>query len=113
MKIPILFALIASVALAQPRYDLVLKGGHVIDPKNQIDAIRDVAINNGKIALVAASIDSSTASKVIDTSGLLVTPGIVDMHVHVFHTTNIPAAWAGDYSVDPDSFSFRSEALFS
>ena len=108
MKLSILFALIASVALAQPRYDLVLKGGHVIDPKNQIDAIRDVAISNGKIALVAASIDGSTASKVIDASGLYVTPGIVDMHVHVFHTTNIPAAWAGDYSVDPDSFSFRS-----
>ena len=108
MKLFPLFVLAASLSIAQPRYDLVLKGGHVIDPKNQIDAIRDVAINNGKIAAVAASIDGSGALKVIDATGLYITPGIVDLHVHVFHTTNIPAAWAGDYSVDPDSFSFRS-----
>lgn len=108
MKLFPLFVLAASLSIAQSRYDLVLKGGHVIDPKNQIDAIRDVAINNGKIAAVAASIDGSAALKVIDATGLYITPGIVDLHVHVFHTTNIPAAWAGDYSVDPDSFSFRS-----
>ncbi len=108
MKPFLLFALIASVAAAQPRYDIVLKGGHVIDPKNQIDAIRDVAISGGKIALVAASIDVGAATKVIDASGLYITPGVVDIHVHVFHTTNVPAAWAGDNSIDPDSFSFRS-----
>jgi len=107
LKPIILSVLLASVAIAQPRYSLVLKGGHLIDPKNQIDAIRDVAISDGKIAAVAPSIDASTATKVIDASSLYVTPGVVDIHVHVFHTTNIPNAWAGDNSVDPDSFSFR------
>jgi dihydroorotase len=108
VKRAILLSLIATAAIAQPRYDLVLKGGHVIDPKNQIDAVRDVAISNGRIAAVAASIDAATAAKVIDAGGLYVTPGIVDIHVHAFHTTSIPAAWAGDYSIDPDAFSFRT-----
>jgi dihydroorotase len=108
VKHSILFALIATAAFAQPRYDLLLKGGHVIDPKNQVDGIRDVAVSNGRITAVAASIDAATAAKVIDATGLYVTPGFVDLHVHVFHTTNIPAAWAGDYSIDPDAFSFRT-----
>jgi dihydroorotase len=108
LKFPILIALLVTTAFAQTRYDLVLKNGHVIDPKNGIDAVRDIAISNGKVAAVAASIDASSAAKVIDASGLYVTPGFVDMHVHVFHTSNVPPAWAGDYSVDPDSFSFRS-----
>ncbi|MEO8127816.1 MAG: amidohydrolase/deacetylase family metallohydrolase, partial [Bryobacteraceae bacterium] len=107
MKTTILCVLLAGLAVAQPRYSLLLKGGHVIDPKNHIDAVLDVAIADGKIAAVAPSIDPAAAAKVIAAAGLYVTPGIVDMHVHVFHTTNIPNAWAGDNSVDPDSFSFR------
>ncbi len=98
--------LLAAPAFAQ--YDLLLKGGHVIDPKNAIDGVRDVAIQAGKIAAVEASIDPSRARKTIDVSGLYVTPGLVDMHTHLFHTTGIPDAWAGDNSVQPDAFSFRS-----
>ncbi len=108
MKRFVLLAVIATAAVAQQRYDLLLKGGHVIDPKNQIDAVRDVGISNGKIAAVAGSIDPASAAKVIDASGLFVTPGFIDLHIHAFHTTNVPAAWAGDYSIDPDSFSFRT-----
>jgi dihydroorotase len=108
LKLSIIFAFVAATAVAQPRYDLLLKGGHVIDPKNRIDAIRDVAISKGRIAAVAASIDPASAAKVIDATGLYVTPGIVDIHVHVFNTTNIPGAWAGDNSISPDSFSFRT-----
>jgi dihydroorotase len=102
-----LFAiLLLTPAFAQ--YDLLLKGGHVIDPKNNIDGIRDVAISAGKIAAVSASIDPARARKIVDATGLYVTPGIVDMHTHLFHTTGIRDSWAGDNSVQPDAFSFRS-----
>jgi dihydroorotase len=93
---------------AYAQYDLLLKGGHVIDPKNNIDGLRDVAIQAGKIAEVSAAIDAARARKTIDASGLYVTPGLVDMHTHLFHTTGVRDAWAGDNSVQPDAFSFRS-----
>jgi len=70
-------------ALAQP-YDLVLRGGRVLDPANGIDARRDVAVANGRIVSVQADIASTQARKVIDVSGLLVVPGLVDLHAHVF-----------------------------
>ncbi|MEW5979718.1 MAG: amidohydrolase/deacetylase family metallohydrolase [Acidobacteriota bacterium] len=88
-------------------YDLVLKGGHVVDPKNGVDGVRDVAIRDGKIAAVMADIDSAS-SQMIDVRGLYVTPGLVDLHTHVYHTTGIQDAWAGDASIPPDAFSFRS-----
>jgi dihydroorotase len=106
-RIGLLFALGVLSAFGQ-QYDLLIRNGHVIDPKNGIDGVRDVAIRAGKIAAVAASIDPTSAKTTIDAKGLYVTPGLVDMHVHVFYTTNVPAAWAGDYSVSPDGFSFRS-----
>src|SRR5258708_40191628 len=91
--IALLFLLLAP-AFAQ--YDFLLKGGHVIDPRNNIDGLRDVAIQAGKIAEVSAAIDPARARKTIDVSGLYVTPGLVDMHTHLFHTTGIRDAWAGD-----------------
>ncbi len=97
-------ALVAGLQ-AQP-YDLVLKGGHVIDPRNNIDRIADVAIQNGRIAAVGQNLTSAT--RTIDVAGLYVTPGLLDIHVHVFNTTLVPNAWAGDNSVSPDSFSFRT-----
>src|SRR5262249_17853609 len=99
--------LFTAAALAQD-YDLLLKGGHVIDPRNNINALMDVAVRGGRIAAVAASIPPSRSAKTIDVSGLYVTPGLVDIHTHLFHTTGIRNAWAGDDSVAPDSFSFRS-----
>ena len=69
-----------------PEYDLLLKGGHVIDPANDIDAPLDVAVANGKVAKVAPDVATSAAAQHIDVSGLQVTPGLIDMHVHVYHT---------------------------
>jgi dihydroorotase len=93
---------------AQPRYQLLLEGGHVIDPRNGIDAVMDVAIADGKIAAVQPDIDRSQARTVADVTGLYVTPGLIDIHVHLFATTGMKDAWAGDNSVLPDEFSFRS-----
>jgi dihydroorotase len=89
-------------------FDLLLRGGHVMDPKNGVDAPMDVAIQAGRVARVAARIDPAEARQVIDVTGLYVTPGLVDIHVHVFHTTGVRDAWAGDNSVQPDAFSFRT-----
>jgi dihydroorotase len=68
-----------------PRYDLLLKGGHVIDPANHVDGIFDVAVSNGKIARVEKDIPAGQAGKVVDVSGLYVTPGLLDIHAHVGH----------------------------
>ena len=104
----IVFGLVAVSCFGQARYDLLLKGGYVIDPRNGINGYRDIAIAGGRIAVVEAGIDSTLASTVLDVAGLYVTPGLVDLHVHVFSTTNIQGAWAGDNSVRPDSYSFRT-----
>src|SRR5512138_2447469 len=72
---------------AQQKYDLLLKGGHVIDARNNISAVRDVAIANGKVAAVAANIAPTDAFKVVDATGYIVTPGLVDIHVHVYAGT--------------------------
>src|SRR2546425_6797234 len=93
---------------AQQKYDLLLKGGHVIDARNRISAVRDVAIANGKVAAVAASIAPADAFKVVDASGYYVTPGLVDIHVHVYAGTGERGSYAGDNSVYPDGFTFRS-----
>lgn len=74
----------ACVAQGQPRYDLLLKNGHVLDPANRIDGVMDVAIAAGKIARVEADIPAAQARKTIDVKGLYVTPGLVDLHAHVF-----------------------------
>lgn len=68
-----------------PAYDLLLKGGRVIDPANQVEHVMDVAISGGKIAAVKTDIPSNEAKKVVDASGLIVTPGLVDIHVHIGH----------------------------
>lgn len=98
----------ASGAAQGPRFDLLLKGGHVVDGKNGIDAVRDVGIKAGRIAAVESQIAATDALKTVDAAGLYVTPGLVDMHVHVFHTSLIPGAWAGDNSIQPDLISFRT-----
>ena len=101
--------LILSVGtlVAQP-YDLLLRGGYLIDPKNEIAGHRDIAVRDGKVAAVEASIAAEQARQVVDVSGLFIAPGLIDIHTHLFTTTNIPGAWAGDSSVRPDSYSFRS-----
>ena len=90
------------------QYDLLLKGGHLIDPKNNIDYLRDVAIKNGKVAAVAQDIPADKAERIIDAAGLYVTPGLVDIHMHAYATPGHPNEWAGDNSILPDGFSFRT-----
>src|SRR6266850_2264490 len=74
----LLFVAIASGGAQAPRYDVLLRGGRVIDPRNNLSATRDVAIAGGKIAAVAAQINQADAAKTIDVTGLHVIPGIVD-----------------------------------
>src|SRR5215204_5151430 len=108
-------ALVILVALstapfvsAQTSYDLLLKRGHVIDGRNGIDAVRDVAIKDGRIAAVAANIPSMQAAKTVDAAGLYVTPGLVDIHVHGFHGEKGTAYAGGPLGVPIDAFSLRS-----
>ena len=76
---------LVTVAQTPPRYDLLLKGGHVIDPANHIDDVRDVAVYQGKIAAVEKDIPADQAGKVVDVSKLFITPGLIDIHYHVGH----------------------------
>src|SRR5437588_12261542 len=107
MRLTLLLFAALSLA-AQPPYDLLLKGGHVIDAKNGIDGIRDVGIRDHKIAAVAPNIPAAQAGKTIDVKGLYVTPGLVDIHVHVYAGTGARGSYAGDLSVYPDDFTLRS-----
>jgi dihydroorotase len=75
-----------------PRYDLLLKGGHVIDPANHIDQKMDVAVAGGKTAAVEPDIAPAEAGKVVNVHGLFVTPGLVDIHVHVGYG-GVPDDW--------------------
>jgi dihydroorotase len=105
--IVILSVFVRIVGAQVPQYDLVLKGGHVIDAKNHIDGVRDVAIKDGRIAHIGPSIDAAAGKKALDVSGLYVTPGLVDIHVHVFKRNNPPVTM-NEEAVQPDAFSFRS-----
>ena len=98
----------ATARAAEPKYDLLLRGGHVIDAKNGVDAVRDVAIAGGKVAAVAPRIEPADAFKTIDVTGLYVTPGLIDIHVHVFAGTGEKGSYAGDNSVYPDGFTLRA-----
>jgi dihydroorotase len=103
-------ALLCAAANAQPlpAYDLLLRGGHVLDAKNHIDAVMDVAIKDGHIAKVAPGLAPKDAIKTIDVKGLYVTPGLIDLHVHVYNGTGERDSYAGDLSVPPDGFTFRA-----
>src|SRR5216110_1391432 len=68
-----------------PRYDLLLKGGHVIDPANERDGRIDVAVSGSQIAAVERDIPANQGAKVVDVSGLYVTPGLIDIHYHIGH----------------------------
>jgi dihydroorotase len=92
---------------AEPKYDLLLRGGHVIDARNGVSAVRDVAIAAGTIAAVAPRLDPADALKVVDVSGLYVTPGLIDIHTHVYAGTGEKGSYAGDNSVFPDGFTLR------
>jgi dihydroorotase len=108
MRAVFLVMLLSASAHAQPAYDLLLKGGHVVDPRNKVSAVADVAIRGGKIAALAPTIDSTMAFKIIDVSELYVTPGLIDIHVHVFAGTGERTSYVGGQSVAPDGFALRA-----
>jgi dihydroorotase len=95
--------------LSAQTYDLLLKGGHLIDPANGINGKFDLAITKDTVVMVAKDIPVSAASKVIDLKGKFVSPGLIDMHVHVFHGNQPDAYIADGYtSLPPDGFTFRN-----
>jgi len=79
--------LLFSFILKGQSYDLLIKNGHMIDSKNNIDQVMDVAISQGKIAAVKKNISAKLAKKMIDAKGLMVSPGLIDIHSHNFHGT--------------------------
>src|SRR5262250_1441774 len=102
LLLPLIF--LGSTAFTQS-YDIVIKGGHVIDPKNNIDAVTDVAISAGKIVKLATNIDAKQAAQVVDAKGLYVTPGLIDLHAHVFFGTEPDHYLSnGLVAVVPDGF---------
>jgi dihydroorotase len=70
--------------MPNPELDILLKGGWMIDPANQIDGPMDLGIAGGKVARIAPSIPTAEAGQTVDVSGLYVTPGILDIHTHVY-----------------------------
>lgn len=108
---PVLLSLILLLSLNAPlkaqEIDILLKGGHLIDPKNNIDSPMDVAIADGKILKVAKDIPVTGARKVIDAGGLYVTPGLIDIHTHVF--VGSKDGFADGFScVSPDDITFKA-----
>jgi len=90
-------------------YSIVIKGGHVIDPKNNINDVMDIAVKDGRISLIAKNIDAKEGIQVVNAVGLYVTPGLIDIHVHVFNGTNPDQQYMnGPNSVAPDGFTFRA-----
>lgn len=94
--------------LAAQEVDLIIKGGHVIDPKNGIDAVMDVSIDDGKILAVAEDLGSD-AFQVIDATGTYVVPGLIDLHGHNFFGTEADHYLSNSYTaLPPDGFTFRA-----
>lgn len=90
-------------------YDLIIKDGHLIDAKNNIDAPRDVAVKDGKVTRVDSDIDASSAEQIVDASGLYVTPGLIDIHGHHFHGTEPDNYLSNSFTaLPPDGFTFRA-----
>src|SRR5687768_8973528 len=97
-----------QISIAQS-YALVIKGGHVIDAKNNIDEVMDIAVSDGKIVRVAKNIDEVKGAQVINAKGLYVTPGLIDAHVHVFYGSDPDRGYSnGPLAVIPDVFTFKT-----
>ena len=83
-----LFFIIFTPYLLAGEYDYILKGGHVIDPGNGINQVMDVAVSGNIIAKVDKNIGVEQTKKVIDVSGFYVTPGLIDIHAHVYYNSD-------------------------
>lgn len=95
------------VTVSAQDIDLLIRNGHVMDPRNRVDATMDVAIADGKILEVAPRIDASRAKKIVDAKGLYVSPGFIDTHTHVFVGSKSGFA-DGINSISPDDFACRA-----
>ena len=82
LKNLVLAAAVGTASAQTPQYDVLLKGGHVIDPASNLSAPMDVAVADGKIAAVAKAISAASARRVVDVTGFYVTPGLIDIHGH-------------------------------
>ncbi|MEO5998723.1 MAG: amidohydrolase/deacetylase family metallohydrolase [Chitinophagaceae bacterium] len=103
----LLFSIIflGGIAVQSQPYSILIKGGYVIDPKNNINSLMDVAITDGKITKVAKNIDASQAKEVVNATGMFITPGLIDLHGHVFAGTEPDHAYSNGFSsVPPDGF---------
>jgi dihydroorotase len=109
LKLLSLALVLVSGSLLAQNYDILIKGGHIIDPVNNIDQVLDLAIKGNKIAAIEKKISANQAKKVVDASGLIVSPGLIDMHTHNFYGTVHNRYLANSFSaVPPDGFTFRS-----
>jgi dihydroorotase len=109
LKLLSLALVLMSGSLLAQNYDILIKGGHIIDPVNNIDQVMDLAIKGNKIAAIEKEISANQAKKVVDASGLIVSPGLIDMHTHNFYGTVHNRYLANSFSaVPPDGFTFRS-----
>jgi len=105
----LLYILCAVHFVQAQQYAIVIKGGHVIDPKNNIDGVMDVAVSDGRVVSVAKNIDTAQAIQVVDAKGLYVVPGLIDIHTHVFFGLEPDHSYSnGPEAVRPEGFSFRS-----
>lgn len=102
-----LFLCFLTVTTQAQEIDILLKNGQVVDPKNNINSRMDVAISDGKILKVAPNI-SDKAKKIIDATGMIVCPGLIDIHTHVFVGTKPEKFADGILSLSPDDFTFKA-----
>lgn len=115
-KISILFLSLLLLIFADTRaqvtaalYNTIIKGGRVIDAKNNINDLLDVAIKDGRIAKVARDINPALGEQIVNAKGMYVTPGLIDIHTHVFWGTQPDSYLSnGNVGVTADGFSFRS-----
>ncbi|MBK8504005.1 MAG: amidohydrolase/deacetylase family metallohydrolase [Saprospiraceae bacterium] len=109
MRLIILILLVLPLGMTAQQYDLLIKGGHLIDPKNNLDAILDVAIKDGSVVRVATNIPMTMAQKTIDATDLYVSPGFVDIHSHNYYGVDPESEYSnGSNALNPDGFTFRS-----
>ena len=104
----LLLTCIVAITSYSQQIDVLIKNGRVVDPKNNIDAIMDVAIIGNKISEIAAKI-TKPAKKTIDATGFYVTPGLIDIHGHHYFGTESDQYLSDSYSaLPPDGFTFRA-----
>ena len=110
-----------ALRAASPKFDLVIKGGRVIDPSRKFDGLADVGITQGRITAVRSGI-ATTGAEVFDAKGKLVVPGLIDIHTHATRIADGPSLCLADgvtgiidagsqgatAGSDPDTISKRS-----